>query len=309
MEADRLESTEAVFEAHRGLLFGIAYRMLGSAMEAEDMVQEAYLRFRKVDPAQVDSPRAYLTTIITRLCLDELKSARAQRESYYGEWLPEPVPGDGLPVLGAPADSPAEVLRQRESIATAFLVLLESLTPLQRAVFLLREVFDYSYAEIAGMVGESEANCRQHYRRAKQYVVERRPRFEPREAEQERLVAGFLQAVSTGDVGGLAASLAQDVLLVPDGGGRVAAAPRPLLGREQVLRLLGGLHRLGPPGVRARVAPVNGAPALVFRDAEKVFSVMTFTFFEGRIAGIYIMLNPEKLAYISREGGSPEGQD
>src|SRR4051794_32989854 len=186
---------EAQFNEYRALLFSIAYRMLGSVMDAEDVVQDAYLRWQNAPADEVESPKAYLSAIVTRLCLDQLKSARVQREQYVGPWLPEPL----VTPVGAEAVPPDERIGEQESISLAFLVLLESLTPPERAVFLLHEVFDYSFAEVAGIVGRSEPTCRQLFRRARQHIVQHRPRFPASPAEHERLTASFLRACSTGD--------------------------------------------------------------------------------------------------------------
>lgn len=280
------------FEAYRPLMFSIAYRMLGSAMEAEDMLQEAYLRYQAA--ADIRSPKAYLSQIITNLCLDQLKSARVQRENYFGPWLPEPI---------LTAESPRAAASQHESISTAFLVILESLSPAERAVFLLREVFDYSYTEIAEMVGKSEANCRQIGRRARQYVRQQRPRFEPSSGEQERLVNGFLKAVESGDVAALTRLLTQDVAVYGDGGGKVPAAPHPLSGRERVVAFLMRVYPLLPADTRVEPAEVNGSPGLLFRSEGKLLGVVTFNFSGGQIQAIYNLLNPEKLAYIEQQQG------
>jgi RNA polymerase sigma-70 factor (ECF subfamily) len=277
------------FESYRPLLFSIAYRILGSAMEAEDVVQEAYLRYENAQDVQ--SPKAYLTTIITRLCLDELKSAKTQRETYVGTWLPEPV-------LTSP--SPDAILSQHESISMAFLVLLEDLSPIERAIFLLRAVFDYSYAEIARMVGKSEANCRRYYRRAKQYLVERRPRFEPSSSEQRRLVEGFLGAVATGDVEGLTRMLVEDAVFYGDGGGKAPAVREPIVGREAVIRFLVRIYRLLPAEARIELAEVNGTPSLLFWGSDSLYFVMNFTIVGNQIETIRNILNPDKLAYLNR---------
>jgi RNA polymerase sigma-70 factor (ECF subfamily) len=286
------------FETYRWLLFSIAYRMLGSAMEAEDMVQEAYIRYSRADAGSIDSPKAYLTTIVTRLCLDALKSARAQREEYFGTWLPEPV-------LTGP--SPSALVSQHESISMAFMVLLENLSPIERAIFLLRDVFDYPYAEIAEMVGKSEANCRRYFRRAKQYLVERRPRFMPSPTEQHRLVDSFLRAITSGDVEGLTHLLAEDVTLYGDGGGKAFAIREPLAGRAAVLRLLLGGMRLMPPDGRIEVAEVNGAESLLFWAGDALGLVMNFVITDGVITTIHNVLNPDKLAYIQGHGGTSQG--
>jgi RNA polymerase sigma-70 factor (ECF subfamily) len=276
-----------VFETYRRYLFSIAYRMLGSAMEAEDMVQETYLRYEAASAEEIQNPKAYLSTIITRLCLDQLKSARVQRENYSGEWLPEPI---------LTGDSPSALLLERETISTAFLVLLENLSPLERAVFLLRDVFDYSYTEIASMLGKSEANCRQHYHRAKQYLHAHRPRFEPSSDEQKQLVESFFQAVEAGDVESLTHILAEKAVMY--GGGQVPTSLRPITGREAVTRLLLGVYRLAPEEMRAEFAEVNGAPGMLLWQQAKLLAVMTFSIADGQIQAIYNLLNPDKLAHI-----------
>jgi RNA polymerase sigma-70 factor (ECF subfamily) len=289
------------FESCRPLLFSIAYRMLGSAMEAEDMVQETYLRYENAWDQDIQSPKAYLTTIVTRLCLDHLKSAKTQRENYVGAWLPEPM---------LTSSSPSATVNERESISMAFLVLLENLSPIERAVFLLRDVFDYSYAEIARMVGKSEANCRRYYHRAKQYLVERRPRFEPSSDEQNKLVEGFLHAIATGDVEDLTHMLAEEAMLYGDGGGKVSAVRQPIIGREAVIRfLLLGVYHLLPPDVHIEIAEVNGSPALLFWGQDTLYFVMTFTLVGNQIETIRNVLNPDKLIHIQRHAPPPHSTE
>jgi len=283
-----------VFETYRRYLFSIAYRMLGSAMEAEDKVQETYLRFQAVEAEEIEYPKAYLSTIITRLCLDQLKSARAQRENYTGDWLPEPI---------LTGDSPATLLLERETISTAFLVLLEKLSPPERAVFLLRDVFDYSYAEIAAMIGKSETNCRQHYHRAKQYLRENRPRFEPSSDEQKQLVESFLRAVEAGDVEGLTHILAEQAVMYGDGGGNVPSTLRPVAGRVAVIRLLLGIYRLAPQEMRVEFSEVNGAPGVLLWQQAHLLGVMTFSIADRQIQAIYNLINPDKLAHLYRLSG------
>jgi RNA polymerase sigma-70 factor, ECF subfamily len=235
---DRRSALEArvpdPFAELRPLLFSIAYRMLGSASEAEDIVQEAFLRYHRETAAgtEIDSPKSYLSAITTRLCIDHLRSARVRRESYVGTWLPEPLL----------TDEESDAARQAEtadSLSMGFLVLLESLTPVERAVFLLREVFEYEYEEIASVVGKSEENCRQIAVRARRQVQAGRPRFEASKAQREELAHRFFQAVVEGDVEGLVGMLAADVVVYADGGGKAAAFPRPIHGRDKVVRLVG----------------------------------------------------------------------
>jgi RNA polymerase sigma-70 factor (ECF subfamily) len=277
-----------IFEQYRPLLFSIAYRMLGSVMEAEDIVQEAYLRYEAVPDETIRSPKALLSTITTRLCLDQLKSARSQRESYYGPWLPEPL------LTGEMVEPFSQ---NQEMISTAFLVLLETLSPLERAVFLLREVFDYSYAEIAEMVDKSEANCRQLYHRAKQYLLERRSRFKPIPAEQRQLVSSFMQAVQAGDLESLTHLLTEDVTVTADGGGKVHAAARPVVGRDHVLRLLVGSARKAQD-IQLQIAEVNGGLAVLIWQAGRLISVATLAGDGQRIGEMNFVWNPEKLQHL-----------
>lgn len=279
-----------VFESHRPLLFSIAYRMLGSVMEAEDMVQETYLRFQRLGDQEIQSPKAYLSKIITHLCLDHLKSAKVQREQYIGTWLPEPL---------LTGESTHAMINRNETISVAFLVLLENLTPMERAIFVLRDVFDYHYAEIARIVDKSEANCRRYYRHAKQYLMERRPRFEPSTEAQKKLTEQFLEALASGDVEGLTRLLAQDVTLYGDGGGKAKAIKKPLFGREAVMRLLIGSSKLfNAMDVQIEIAEVNGKPALLFSADGRVQLVMNLMVVDNRITAIYNVLNPDKLGHM-----------
>lgn len=289
---DSQQNIEREFEPYRPLLFSIAYRMLGSAMEAEDMVQEAFLRYQQVNPDDVESPKAYLMTIVTRLCLDQLKSARAQREQYVGIWLPEPL------LTSSSSDSPSATFAQRESISLAFLHVLERLSPVERAVFLLREVFDYPYSEIARIVGKTEANCRRYYHNAKQDLLEQRPRFEPSSDEHRALIESFVQAVSTGDLGTLTHLLADDVTVYGDGGGKVPTAPQPIRGRELVLRLYRGINRFMPEGAEVMIAEINGSPSVILRHATQVLGVLNFSITEGRIQAIHHLFNTDKLGAV-----------
>jgi RNA polymerase sigma-70 factor (ECF subfamily) len=281
-----------VFGRNRPLLFSIAYRMTGSVMEAEDAVQEAYLRWQRASEDEVRSPSAYLSKVVTRLCLDRLRSATVRREQYVGPWLPEPVLGEQAQEIGGRAEL-------EDTLSMAFLVLLESLTPVERAVFLLREVFDYEYAEIASLVGKSEANCRQISRRARQSVAARRPRFESSPQEEERLMEGFLRASLAGDMEALLALLSEDVTLYSDGGGKTRAALNPIYGADNVARWLTGILRNVPPGFVVRQTRVNGTPGLVgyFGDGRPQ-SVVSLEVAEGSIRAIRLVVNPEKLGSV-----------
>ncbi len=273
------------FEAHRPSMIAIAYRMLGSVAEAEDIVQEAWLRWQAAAREGVRSDRAFLSTVVTRLCLDRLKSARANREQYVGPWLPEPVRTD-MPV-------------DPESISLAFLVLLESLSPVERAVYLLHEVFGYSHSEVARMVGKEEAACRQSLHRARAHIQARRPRFAPSKEAHERLVTGFMSACLSGDLEGLERLLAHDVTSWADGGGKVrGAALNPVRGAESVARLFLGIMKKAPAGIVPELTEVNGWPALVLWLDGAVFDVMSFETDGEHIHAIRSVLNPEKLARV-----------
>jgi RNA polymerase sigma-70 factor (ECF subfamily) len=285
------------FDRFRGLLFSIAYRMLGSVADAEDILQEAFIRWHRASEVEVRSTRAFLVTVVSRLCINHLQSARVQREEYVGQWLPEPI------VTEANAD-PFTISRVDESLSMAFLVLLERLGPVERAVFLLREVFDYEYAEIAQAVGKDEANCRQILRRARQHmargrVAEVRPRFKASSEQREQLLTNFLQATSTGDLERLVALLSSDAELRSDGGGKAPAVPNLVYGADNVARaILGGLRKLVPKNLTSRLARVNGEPGVVSYLEGRPYSVLTLHVTEDRIKTIYIVTNPEKLAHF-----------
>jgi RNA polymerase sigma-70 factor (ECF subfamily) len=276
------------FESYRPLMFSIAYRMLGSAMEAEDVVQEAFLRCREA--GEVQHPKAYLSTVVTRLCLDQLKAARVKRETYVGPWLPEPILTNG-----GSLGEPSEKTEAAESISMAFLVLLESLTPAERAVFLLREVFDYEYSEIAAILGKEETACRQLFSRAKKHVTEHRPRFKSTPEEHTRLFNSFLMAINAGDLEGLTSLLAEDVTLWSDGGGKVTAARHPLHGANTIARFLIGLMRLKTDAMTFEIAEVNGSLALMIYDGDAINGVMTVEVGDGRVRGVRFVVNPDKL--------------
>jgi len=277
-------SASPSFEQYRPHLWAIAYRMLGSSAEADDIVQEAYLRARAVPAEDVTSERAYLSSIVTRLCLDHWKSARVRRESYVGPWLPEPV------VTEQPANP--------ESISLAFLVLLESLTPLERAAYLLSEVFDYSHAEVARIVGRDEAACRQLLHRARERVVAQRPRFAPSRDRHRELLAGFATACAMGDLAGLERLLADDVTSYGDGGGKVHAAKRPVIGAAKVARLYCGLFKKAPANASVEIAEINGLPAIVVRIDGTVVGIVDIETDGVRILSVRSVANPDKLAAL-----------
>jgi RNA polymerase sigma-70 factor (ECF subfamily) len=277
-----------VFNQYRPLLFAIAYRMLGSAMDAEDMVQETFLRWQQRPEVKIKAPKAYLTTIITRLCLDYLSLARVQREAYVGQWLPEPL-------LSEPALDVADEVALVDSLSMAFLVLLENLSPAERAVYLLHEIFDYDYTEIAQIVGKREDNCRQMVHRARQHITARRPRYDSSPEQQERLTVEFIQLCSTGDMQGLMALLSEDIVLRSDGGGKVQAALQPIRGLKQVATLLVSIFRKAPVGVSLKLARINGQPGFLSYLDNQPYAVVTLDIRENQIQGIYAVVNPEKL--------------
>jgi RNA polymerase sigma-70 factor (TIGR02957 family) len=286
------------FQSQRQRLFSIAYRMLGSATEAEDVLQDAWLRLAGADSADIHSREAFSTTVVTRLCLDRLKSARARRETYVGPWLPEPVLTSGA--------APDVLAERSESVTLAFLVLLETLSPEERAVFLLKEVFEYEHLQIADMLGTTAANSRQLFHRAKS-KIRRGPRHgvAPDRSTAER----FALAFQNGDVDGLRSLLAADVGFVSDGGGKVSAARRPISGGDQVANVLAGFRRSAvTQGLAARaslsIAEVNAEAAVVVRVDGRVESVFVLAVEGEIITGIRVVRNPDKLAYIARQLGA-----
>ena len=274
------------FERYRGYLFGIAYRMLGSAMEAEDMVQETFLRWRAAELASVAHPRAFLATIITRLCINQMESSRHKRESYIGPWLPEPV-----------LDSQLHLVEQDESVSLAFLVLLEQLTAAERAVFILRELFDFSYREIAVMLVKSETACRQLFSRAQRHIKANQPRFETTPERHEQLLQRFLAVINGQDLSTLTDMLAEDVIFWGDGGGKVPGATRrPIYGKGAVARFLLGVVRFGPAEPVVTVRQINGLPTMVVAERNgPVAFVLSLDVLADEIAGIRVIANPDKL--------------
>ena len=291
-----MSSEAELLDALRPTSFAIAYRMLGSVTEAEDVVQEALLRVHGSLEAgeRIESPRAFVATVTTRLAIDELRSARARRERYVGDWLPEPIVTDGR-------DDPANHAEMADSLSMAMLVLLESLSPEQRAVVLLRDVFDYGYDEIAEIVGKSEDNVRQLAVRARRHIDERRPRFETSREHRDELARRFFAAAQAGDLSGLESLLAHDIVLTGDGGGKVPALARSLHGRSRVARTLLNWMKVGAriPGASLRPVEVNGSAGALLLDGEdRVISVWTLEIAGGQIHGVKSIVNPEKLAHL-----------
>jgi RNA polymerase sigma-70 factor (ECF subfamily) len=293
---------EELLDQLRPAAFAIAYRMLGTVSEAEDVVQEALLRVHQaLDRGErIASPRAFVATVTTRLAIDELRSARARRERYFGEWLPEPIVTDGR-------DDPAGHAETADSLSLAMLVLLESLSPEQRAVLLLHDVFDYGYPEIATILGKSEANVRQLATRARRHVEQRRPRYRTTREQRDELALRFFQAAEEGDLAGLEALLAHDVELTGDGGGKVPALARSLRGRNRVARTLVTWARMAArvPGVSMRAVEVNGAPGAVFLDAQQgLIGVWALDIAGAEIRSISAIVNPDKLKHLGPIGDS-----
>jgi RNA polymerase sigma-70 factor (ECF subfamily) len=283
------------FETYRPYLFAIAYRMLGSAMDAEDMVQETYLRSQSTEPATIRSLKALLTTIISRLCLDQLQLARRKREVYVGPWLPEPI----LTTTTPASEDPAERVEREESISLAFLALLEQLQPFERAVFLLHEVFEYEFAEIATMLDKSEAACRRSFSRAKLHLRAHRPRFPASSQTHRQLLTSYFQAVQMGEMNTLTDLLAEEVTLWADAGGKLKQAPlRPIVGRDAVARFSLGTKRFWPENARIELEDVNGQAALIIRAGGQVFSVLSIEVEAEHIQTIRIMANPDKLTRV-----------
>jgi RNA polymerase sigma-70 factor (ECF subfamily) len=287
---------ERLLDELRPVAFAIAYRMLGSVSEAEDVVQEALLRVHQALQAgeRIASPSAFVATVTTRLAINELGSARARRERYVGEWLPEPIITDGH-------DDPAQQAEMADSLSLAMLVLLESLSPEQRAVLLLHDVFDYRYPEIAAIVGKSEDNVRQLATRARRHVEQRRPRFQTTREQRDELAGRFFAAAEQGDLAGLEALLAHDVELTGDGGGKAPALARSLRGRNRVARAVinwvRGIARL--PGVSLRPVEVNGGPGALLLDAQqRLIGVCALDVAGGQITSIRGIVNPDKLTHL-----------
>jgi RNA polymerase sigma-70 factor, ECF subfamily len=295
--SSRRSSVADVYGDLRPLLFSIAYRMLGSVAEAEDIVQEAFLRYYRAlseQAGEIESPKAYLSAVTTRLAIDHLRSARVRRESYLGEWLPEPLLTDES------APDAARHAEEADSLSMAFLLVLERLSPVERAVFLLHDVFDYGYDEVAGIIGKNEANCRQLAVRARRHVDEHKPRFDASRRQRERLATRFFGAVEDGDMDGLIELLAADVVVVGDGGGTSPSWRRPIFGRDRVLRLMLGLGRHSRElGGSIRRTEINGQPGAMFFDPSgRVMYVMTVDVADGVVQTVRSIINPDKLRHL-----------
>jgi len=288
-------SPESEVSAYRPLAFAIAYRMVGSVAETEDIVQEAFLRLHRArqEGVVVESPKAYLAALTTRLAIDHLRSARVRRESYVGPWLPEPVVQEGEPAMD-------RQIQMAESLSMAFLLVLEALSPVERAVFLLREVFDYSYEEIAQIVEKSEENCRQIFARAKRHIDAGKRRFEASPEKRDEIARQFFAACERGELDGLVRLLAADAAFYGDGGGKAAAFPRPVIGADRVARLLAAIFSRFKSGeFRVVRLEVNGQPGAKFLDASgRVVSAWSLDTADGRVQCVRSVVNPEKLGHL-----------
>jgi RNA polymerase sigma-70 factor (ECF subfamily) len=289
------ETRSDVFSSTRPLLFSIAYRMLGSVTDAEDLVQDAFVRWLEAPEAEVRAPRAYLATIVTRLAINQLQSARSKRETYVGPWLPEPLVTEHAP-------DPSEPIELAESLSMAFLMMLERLSPTERAVLLLHDVFDFEYAEIATILEKSEANCRQVLTRAKKHLGGSRARFDVDPAQADRLLNRFVEATRAGDIDGLLGMLAEDITLWADGGGKVpGAALQPIHGAESVARFVAHRARGGKErGGVVRLTLINGQPGFIVDVNGKPQAALILGIRDGRIQDIYAIANPDKLHTLSQ---------
>jgi len=305
---------EQTYRDLRPYAFAIAYRMLGSVSEAEDIVQEMFLRMGQDDEAEIRSPKAYVATVTSRLAIDHLRSARARRESYFGPWLPEPVVDGAVGSSGADVTGPAELA---DSLSMAFLVVLESLNPVERAVFLLHDVFSFGYDEIAAMVDKSEGNCRQVASRARRRVQDEQPRFDPSREQRNELAARFFDACQGRDLAGLVSMLAEDAVFYGDGGTKGTGLNRPIYGRDGILAVLDTLFRQGERlGIVAEMVTVNGQPGAKFFDQEhRLINVISVDICDGAVQAVRSVVNPDKLAHlgplspIGRRGHSPDWSD
>lgn len=291
-----MQASADVFRAHRGRLFGLAYRMIGQLAEAEDVVQEAYTRYLEYGPENVRDPVGFLVTVATRICVDRLKAARGNREQYFGPWLPEPF-------LTTPDESPEEEIVHRESLSFGILLLLEQLSPVERAVFILREAFGYDFSEIAQFVDKAEGNCRVILHRARQRIRQPHQQHLVTRDKQLELLDAFIEATEAGDMTRLIAVLHEDVGLVADGGGKVPAAQKAVIGAEKVIAFMFGLAKRFGRVVSGTVAEVNGTPGLLLWHQGGICMVVSTEFWEGRIHRLHVVLNPDKLGHVAEQLG------
>jgi len=286
-----MDKSTRVFEQLRSRLFRLAYGMLGSRADAEDIIQEAFLKWSRVDHDQVKSDWAYLSTIVSRLCLDELRSARKSREEYVGPWLPEPF-------VETYDHTPQHHAERSEDLSMALMVVMESLTPVQRAVFVLHDIFGFDFGEISELIGKNESNCRKIAQRARSYIESQRTGEMPNEQGQEKFLSSFIKAVEQGEVGQLKNLLAEDAILYSDGGGRVTAARKPIHGNDKISRFLVSIAQMASGRRELEIKFINGRLGLLARLDGELNSVWSFNMDGTQIRNVYIVLNPEKLTDI-----------
>ncbi|MBN2730852.1 MAG: RNA polymerase sigma-70 factor [Balneolaceae bacterium] len=291
-----MDERTKIFEKHRSRLFRLAYSMLGRTAPAEDAVQEAFIRWQNQDINKIHSSGSYLSTIVSRICLDEIKSARNRREQYIGPDLPEPI-------LSSNDETPEEQMELTESLSMAMLVVLDQLTPIQRAVFIFREIFDYDYDTIANMVDKSPSHCRKIAQRARDQIRENRPQFDDNMVGQQERVQAFVEAVQEGDLSEIEQLLAKDAILYSDGGGKVTAARKPIYGASKIARFMVGIQKQSPPDAKwtIKFREINGEPGMVLWIGKKLFNVWSFHIEEHQIKNIYVVLNPDKLEHIKHK--------
>jgi RNA polymerase sigma-70 factor (TIGR02957 family) len=307
---DTLQASEQLYLSYKPLLFSLAYRMLGSVMDAEDIVQEAFLYANETNMAHVLKPKAYLCKIVTNRCIDNLRSASKKREVYVGPWLPEPLLTDGMEPI-----APELAYTQKESLSTAYLLLLQQLSWVERAVFLLREVLQYEYDEIADIVGKSSTNCRQIFRRAKK-AISISPEHEggsntqsnkPVQEQANAVVEQFVHALVSGNIAELLSIVKSDAILYSDGGGKVQAAVKPIMGAERIAMFMSGVLAKVPEGFHSEFRMVNGQRGIVSYVKDEPNNVMTFLVESGQIQAIYLVVNPDKLKHLSESPALPQG--
>ena len=287
----RAAGSDEIFERHRGRAFSVAYRILGSVADAEDVVQDAWLRWQNTDTSEIQTPEAWLVTTVARLAIDQLRSARARRETYVGPWLPEPIIG----IAQESEPSPEDRLSLADDISMALLHMLERLAPEERAAFLLHDAFDYGYGELAALLGKSEAACRQTVSRARRRVKETHPRFDTSAREHLRLATAFSSAIASADPKALLDCFSDDVVFYSDGGGKALAALNPLYGPDHVTRFFMGILKKRPESLSVRPATVNGLPGFLLTEGDEAHSALSFGISDGRISAVYMIRNPDKL--------------
>lgn len=289
-----MNKTTRIFEQYRPVLFRLAYGMLGRAAPAEDAVQETYIRWQKQDINQIRSPKAWLSKVLNRICLDEIKSARVRKETYVGPDLPEPI-------LTERPESPEMPLELAESLSMALLVVLDRLTPVQRAVFLLRDAFDYEYASISDIIDKPQSNCRKIAQRARHRIRDEKPPINRHEGEKEKLLKTFVDAIQKGDIREIESVLAEEAILYSDGGGKVTAARKPVSGANNIARFLAGIRKKTTRNLHLEFTHINGTPGVLTYLDKELNNVWSFRIENEKIQSLYVVLNPDKLTYVKKQ--------